>query len=101
MFGDTSSAGLRVSDNPYNNHYIMCWQVRILSTVIFIEHYSWPFDVLSSSHRPLTAITKPQFAMGPQKCVVRTPVGEFHIAWALAARLLACFVAHMPAVTSK
>lgn len=63
MFGDTNSAGLRVSDNP--------------------------------------AITKPQFAMGPQKCVVRTPVGEFKIAWALAARLLACFVAHMPAVNGK
>jgi len=25
MFGDTNSAGLRVSDNPYNNHCIMCW----------------------------------------------------------------------------
>ncbi len=39
--------------------------------------------------------------MGPQKCVVRTPVGEFQIAWARLARLLACFVAHMSAVTAK
>ena len=75
--------------------------VRISSTVIFIEHQPYPFAMLSSSHQPLTAITKPQFAMGPQKCVVRTPVGEFQIAWALAARLLACFVAHMPAVNGK
>ena len=25
MFGDTNSAGLRVSDNPYNNHDLTLW----------------------------------------------------------------------------
>ena len=69
--------------------------------MMFVQHQPWRFVVLSSRHQSLTAITKPQFAIGPQKCVVRTPVGEFQIAWALLARLLACFVAHMPAVTAK
>lgn len=55
MFGETSSAGLRVSERP--------------------------------------AITKPQFAMGPQKCVVRGPVGEFQNAEALEASPPACLTA--------
>ncbi len=32
---------------------------------------------MSAADESLTASTKPQLATGPQKCVVRGPVGEF------------------------
>ena len=44
----------------------------------------------------LTAITNPQFAIGPQKCVVRGPVGEFQNVWALETNPPACLVALIP-----
>lgn len=78
MFGETSSAGFRVSESPCKD--LLCIIINTETSHELPKQLRVVFPGSNSartSSDQLTAITKPQFAIGPQKCVVRGPVGEF------------------------